>query len=212
MRGKRRESDPKKMRTERRQSRKVGRWLLLSRWRGRKSANASSPSPDVHWEVWWGRKAVEFTTAADTLWCQSWSLTSQRSSPCFCAKVPKERFAKVSSNTPRPHTPCRLKFTLRALKQVTVLHFVLRLSFYQTHDFFRNISYVQSLIRQRFFCFVIFLAHEILQNPIVLGRKMKNFPGAQPPDPFLLQTPHKHPHQLRHCTHILTHTHTNKLH
>ena len=36
------------------------------------------------------------------------------------------------------HTPHvdLIKFTLRSLTQVTVLHFVLRLSFYQTHDFF----------------------------------------------------------------------------
>ena len=46
----------------------------------------------------------------------------QRSSPCFCAKVSKERFAKVSSNKPRPHTPCRFKFTLRSLTLVTVLY------------------------------------------------------------------------------------------
>ena len=44
--------------------------------------NASSPG--VHWEAWWGRKAVGITTAADTLWCQSWCLTT---TPCFCAKV-----------------------------------------------------------------------------------------------------------------------------
>ena len=42
---------------------------------------------------------------------------------------------------------------------------------------------VQSLIRQRFFCFVIFLAHEILQNPIVLGRKMKKISRGHSPGP-----------------------------
>ena len=73
------------------------------------------------------------------------------------------------------HTPScvDLKFTLCSLTQVTI-HFVLRLTFYQAHDFFKMSCLqkkVQSLIRQRFFCFVIFLEHEILQNPIVWGRK-----------------------------------------
>ena len=86
-----------------------------------------------------------------------------------------------SLRTHPDHTPHVVKFTLRSLTQVTVLHFVLRLSFYQTHDFFLNC--LQSLIRQRFFCVVIFLAHEILQNHIVSGRKMKNFPGATVPGP-----------------------------
>ena len=43
---------------------------------------------------------------------------------------------------------------------------------------------LQSLIRQRFFCFVSFLAHKILQNPIVLGRKMEKFSRGQTPDPL----------------------------
>ena len=42
-------------------------------------ANASSP--DVHWEVWWG------TTAADTLWCQSWSLTTMKFPVLLCKSI-----------------------------------------------------------------------------------------------------------------------------
>ena len=63
-------------------------------------ANASSP--DIHWQVWWGRKAVGFTAAADALWCQSWSLTITKFPLLLCksASQSTERFAKVSSNTP----------------------------------------------------------------------------------------------------------------
>ena len=43
-----------------------------------------------------------------------------------------------------------------------------------------------------------------LTKPHCFGEENeKIFTGAQPPDPFLLQTPHKHPHQLRHCPWIL---------
>ena len=48
-------------------------------------ANASSPY--VHWEVWWGRKAVGFTTAADTLWCQSWSLITTKFPMLLCKRI-----------------------------------------------------------------------------------------------------------------------------
>ena len=95
-----------------------------------------------------------------------------------------------------PNGAIFIKFTLRSLTQVTVSHFVLRLSFYQTHDFFKKC--LQSLNRQRFFCFVIFLVHGILQNPLFGEENEKIFPGHSPRTPFLLQTPHKHPHQLRH--------------
>ena len=107
----------------------------------------------------------------------------QRSSPCFCAKVSKERFAKVSSNTLRPHTPCRFKFTLCSLTQVTVLHFVLRLSFYQTHDFLKmsSVSHPATV----FLCCYLSCTRN-LTKPRCFGEELewKIFPGAQPPDPL----------------------------
>ena len=106
----------------------------------------------------------------------------QRSSPCFCAKVSKERFAKVSSNTPRPHTPWIFKFTLRSLTQVTVLHFVLRLSYYQTHDFFKNVFSLSS--GNGFSVLLSFLHTKSYKTPLFRGGKWKTFPGAQPPDPL----------------------------
>ena len=112
--------------------------------------------------------------------------------PCFCAKESKERFAKVSSNTPRPHTPCRFKFTLRSLTQVTVLHFVLRLSFYQTHNFFKNVFSLSS--GNGFSVLSSFLHTKSYKTPLFRAGKWKKFSRT----PFLLQTPHKHPHQLRH--------------
>ena len=143
-------------------------------------ANASSP--DVHWEVQWGRKAVGFTTAADTLWCQSWSLTTTKFPVLLCESIEGVCFAKVSSNTPRPHTPCRLKFTLRSLTQVTVLHFVLRLSFYQTHDFLKmsSISHPATV-----FLFCNLSCTRNLTKPHCFGEENeKIFPGARPPDPL----------------------------
>ena len=65
-------------------------------------ANASSP--DIHWEVWWDRKAVGFTTAADTLWCQSWSLTSTKFPVLLCKSI-EGAFCQGLFE----HTPCRLK-------------------------------------------------------------------------------------------------------
>ena len=60
---------------------------------------------------------------------------------------------------------------------------------------------LQSLIHQRFFLFCNLYCTRNLTKPHCLGRKMKIFSrGLSPRTPFLLQTPHKHPHQLRHCS------------
>ena len=89
-------------------------------------------------------------------------------------------FAKVSLNTPRPHTPCRLKFTLRSLTQVTVLYFVLRLSFYQTHDFLKtsSISHPASVF---LFCYLSCTRNLI--KPHCLGDENENFSQGHSPGP-----------------------------
>ena len=141
-------------------------------------ANASSP--DVHWEVWSGRICCRVYHCCRHTMVSKFKLDHNEVPRPFARRIEGAFCQSLFEHTQTTH-PFRFKFTLRSLTQVTVLHFVLRLSFYQTHDFFKKC--LQSLIRQRFFCFVIFLAHEILQNPIVLGRKMKNFPGGTAPGP-----------------------------
>ena len=67
--------------------------------------------------------------------------------------------------------------------------------FYKTHDFLKmsSISHLATV-----FCFVIFLAHEILQNLHCFREENIFSQGHSPRTPFLLQTQHKHPYQLRH--------------
>ena len=110
--------------------------------------------------------------------------------------VSKERFAKVSSNT--PHVD--LKFTLRSLTQVTVLHFVLRLTFYQAHDFFKMSSKKSSISHPAtVFLFCNLSSTRNLTKPHCFGEENEKISwGHSPRTPFFLQTPHKHPHQLRH--------------
>ena len=121
--------------------------------------------------------------------------------PCFCANVSKERFAnwcKVSSNTPRPHTPWRLKFTLRSLTQVTVLHLILCLVYHSTkHTTFLKISLISHPATVFLFC-NLSCTRNLTKPPLFWEGNEKIFPGDSPRTPFLLQTPHKHPHQLRH--------------
>ena len=72
------------------------------------------------------------------------------------------------------------KFTLRSLTQVTVLHFGLRLSFCQTHDFLKNSSISHPA--------TVFLFRNLscirnLIKPHCFGEENeKIFPGAQPPN------------------------------
>ena len=109
----------------------------------------------------------------------------QQSSPCFCAKESKERFAKVSSNTPRPHITPQVDLSSLFVHSHKYLSYILCFVYPSTKHtiFFKNVFSLSS--GNGFFCFVIFLAHEILQNPIVSGRKMKKFsPGESPRDPL----------------------------
>ena len=144
-------------------------------------ANASSP--DVHWDKKYDRAGrLSGLPLLQTHYGVKVEAWPQRSSPCFCAKESKERFAKVSSNTPRPHTPCRFKFTLRSLTQVTVL----RLCFVYPstkHTIFLKMSSVSHQAKVFLFCYLSCTRN--LTKPHCFGEENeKIFPGAQPPDPL----------------------------
>ena len=96
--------------------------------------------------------------------------------------VSKERSAKVSWNT--PHVD--LKFTLRSLTQVTVLHFVLRLIFYQAHVFLKCLQKKKfNLSSGNGFLFCNLSCTRNLTKPHCFGEENeKIFPGPQPPDPL----------------------------
>ena len=82
-----------------------------------------------------------------------------------------------SLRTHPDHTPCRFKFTLRSLTKVTVLHFVLRLSFYQTHDFFKNVFSLSS--GNGFSVLLSFLHTKSYKTPLFREENEK-----LPPDPL----------------------------
>ena len=97
-------------------------------------------------------------------------------------------FCQSLFDSPRPHTPCRLKFTLRSLTQITVLHFVLRLSFCQTHDFLKNSSIAHPATV--FFLFRNLSCTRNLIKPHCFWEGNENFfQGPQPPPP----PPRPHP-------------------
>ena len=103
---------------------------------------------------------------------------SQRSSLCFCAKVSEERFAKVSWNTPRPHTTCRhFSFThtsnCLAFCALSILPPSIRL--------FKTMSSIFHPATVFLFC--LSCTRNLTKPPLFWGGKRKVFPGGTAPGP-----------------------------
>ena len=116
----------------------------------------------------------------------------QRSSPCFCAKYRRSVLPK-SLRTHPDHTPHI------DLVHSSFTHTSNCLTFCASSILLPNTRLSSISHPATVFLFCNLSCTRNLTNPLVLGRKMKKFSrGHSPRTPLLLQTPHKHPHQLRH--------------